>query len=100
MRQLWRRQKPHARVFPSRTVFGATVRNPLKTPMLPISLRVEGHRALIVGGGAVALRKTESLLAAGMTITVVAPRIDTRLSALATCSERAYESSDMRDVTL
>lgn len=68
--------------------------------MLPISLRTEGRRALIVGGGAVALRKAETLLAAGVTVHVVAPRIDARLAALAACTQRAYASTDLSDAQL
>jgi hydroxymethylbilane synthase len=73
--------------------------------MLPISLRCEGRRALVAGGGNVALRKAESLLAAGMTITVVAPRIDARLAALVqqsggACFERAYETRDLKGALL
>jgi hydroxymethylbilane synthase len=47
--------------------------------MLPISLRPNGRRAVIVGGGAVAARKAESLVAAGYPIYVIAPEIDARL---------------------
>ncbi len=50
--------------------------------MLPIALRAEGRRALVVGGGNVALRKAEALIAAGLTLHVVAPAIDARLRAL------------------
>lgn len=68
--------------------------------MLPIALRPDGRRAVIVGGGSVALRKAESLLAAGFPIFVVAPAIDDRLSALvARCGgekrEGSYQSGDV-----
>ena len=68
--------------------------------MLPIALRPDGRRAVIVGGGGVALRKAESLVAAGFPVFVVAPVIDGRLSDLLArrggeCAERAYESSDV-----
>ena len=73
--------------------------------MLPIALRADGRRALIVGGGNVALRKAESLLDAGIAVTVVASSIDARLRALldrpdARMYERAYESADLDGVDL
>ncbi|HEY6327422.1 MAG TPA: hydroxymethylbilane synthase [Candidatus Cybelea sp.] len=68
--------------------------------MLPISLRPNGRRAVIVGGGAVAARKAESLVAAGFPIFVVAPHIDGRLlSVLAQTggefAQRGYSSRDL-----
>ncbi len=73
--------------------------------MLPIALRADRLRALLVGGGNVALRKAEALLDAGVAITVVAPSIDERLRALlerpdAEIYERAYEPADLADVDL
>ncbi|HTC29198.1 MAG TPA: hydroxymethylbilane synthase [Candidatus Acidoferrum sp.] len=68
--------------------------------MLPISLRADGRRALIVGGGNVAFRKAAALLEAGFALTVIAPSIDARLRALldrpdALLHERAYASGDV-----
>ncbi len=68
--------------------------------MLPISLRADGRRALIVGGGNVAFRKAEALLEAGFALTAIAPSIDARLRALldrpgAVLHERAYASGDV-----
>ena len=40
--------------------------------MYPVMLNVRGQRCLVVGGGGVALRKTEGLLADGAVVTVVA----------------------------
>ncbi|HVS46019.1 MAG TPA: hydroxymethylbilane synthase [Verrucomicrobiae bacterium] len=40
-----------------------------------LSLRLAGRRALVVGGGTVALRKTRSLLEAGADVRVIAPSI-------------------------
>lgn len=73
--------------------------------MLPIALRTDGRRALIVGGGNVALRKAESLLDAGVALTVVAPSIDARLRALLERNdtqlyERPYQRSDLAGIDL
>jgi len=46
-----------------------------QTKAFPISLLLEGHLCLVVGGGAVALRKTGHLLDAGATVTVVSPEL-------------------------
>ncbi|HEY5257512.1 MAG TPA: hydroxymethylbilane synthase [Candidatus Baltobacteraceae bacterium] len=66
-----------------------------------LSLRLTGRRALVVGGGTVALRKTRSLLDAGATVRVVAPSILPELRELladdAARLERAYESRDIAD---
>ncbi len=73
--------------------------------MLPISLRPNGGRAVIVGGGAVAARKAQSLVAAGFPIFVVAPHVDDRLRAVLAenggeCAQRAYTSSDLDGAAL
>ena len=48
---------------------------------LPVFLRVASQPVLVVGGGAVALRKAESLLQAGARVTVVAPLLCAALAA-------------------
>jgi hydroxymethylbilane synthase len=73
--------------------------------MLPISLRPDGRRAVVVGGGNVAARKVESLLAAGFPVFIVAERIGDRLRRLlleqrAECAQRRYESDDANDAAL
>jgi hydroxymethylbilane synthase len=73
--------------------------------MLPISLRADGRRALIVGGGNVAFRKAEALLEAGFALTVIAPSIDDRLRALlgrpdAQLHEREYVGADLNAADL
>ena len=51
-------------------------------PVYPASLLLRGRPVLVVGGGRVALRKVDGLLAAGATVTVVAPQVCPGLSAL------------------
>jgi hydroxymethylbilane synthase len=73
--------------------------------MLPISLRPNGRRAVIVGGGDVAARKAEALAAAGFPIFVVAPRIEERLRSFleingSPSAQRGYESEDLTDAAL
>ncbi|HTX59426.1 MAG TPA: hydroxymethylbilane synthase [Verrucomicrobiae bacterium] len=68
--------------------------------MLPIALRPDGRLAVIVGGGTVALRKAETLAAAGFSLVVVAPAIDDALRALlertgGVARERPYERGDL-----
>jgi len=41
--------------------------------MLPIFLKLEGRRCLLVGAGSVALGKIDSLLKTGLRLRVVAP---------------------------
>jgi len=73
--------------------------------LLPIFLRLEGRRCLVVGAGTVALAKIESLHAAGAVITVVAPRATTQVQTLAkkgalTLYERAFTPRDLDGVFL
>jgi hydroxymethylbilane synthase len=68
--------------------------------MLSIAVRPNGRRAVIVGGGSVALRKAETLAAAGFKLVVVAPAIDSTLRASleaagGTIVERAYARGDL-----
>jgi len=48
----------------------------------PIFLELSGRRAVVIGGGAVAVRKAQALLAAGARLVVVAERIDKMLTVL------------------
>jgi uroporphyrin-III C-methyltransferase/precorrin-2 dehydrogenase/sirohydrochlorin ferrochelatase len=50
---------------------------------LPVFLNLTGREVLVVGGGAIALRKTETLLEAGAHVTVVSPAADPAFDALA-----------------
>ena len=68
---------------------------------VPIFLDVTGRRCVVVGGGDVAARKVESLLAAGAHVTIIAPVISAGfLSAivdrrLATHVAREYQRGDI-----
>ena len=75
--------------------------------MYPVVLRLEGRRCLVVGGGGVAKRKVEGLLAAGAAVSVVAPVVDDELRAAAagagdrlTIEERPYRERDLDGVWL
>jgi len=48
----------------------------------PIFLEMSGHRAVVIGGGPVAVRKAKSLLDAGARLVVVAEHIDDMMTAL------------------
>jgi siroheme synthase-like protein len=68
--------------------------------LLPIFMRLEGRRCLVVGAGTVAQTKIESLRAAGASITVVAPQAIAPIRELAaegavTWRERAFEPADL-----
>lgn len=66
----------------------------------PVSLILEGKRALVVGGGTVAARKVEGLLECEALVTVVAPEATPALRKLAdgarcTWHARPYEVADL-----
>jgi uroporphyrin-III C-methyltransferase/precorrin-2 dehydrogenase/sirohydrochlorin ferrochelatase len=60
----------------------------------PLLLDLGGRRAVVVGGGAVALRRTRGLLAAGASVAVIAPAV---LPELAELSEVAVSLRDYAD---
>ena len=67
----------------------------------PIVLDLDGVAVLVVGGGTVALRKIEGLLAARADITVVAPSVADAIRALPVrLVTRAYEPGDLDGVRL
>lgn len=68
----------------------------------PIIVRLAGRRVLVVGGGQVARRKAEGLLAAGASITVVSPDVVPELAALpgVTVMLRRYRSDDIEGAFL
>jgi precorrin-2 dehydrogenase/sirohydrochlorin ferrochelatase len=51
--------------------------------LYPVNLNIADKLCLVVGGGAVALRKTKSLLAGGAKIRVISPEVHSELSVLA-----------------
>ena len=62
----------------------------------PVNLVLDGRRCLVVGGGKVALRKVEGLLACGGRVTVVAPRVDDALRSLpVTVEQRPWRPADL-----
>lgn len=77
----------------------------IAAPQYPVNLVLAGRRCLVVGGGAVAVRKVEGLLAADASVHVVALRLSPRLQELAaggsiTADEKAFEPVDLDDVWL
>lgn len=67
---------------------------------LPIFLRLQGERALLVGGGQVALRKAQALLRAGALLRVVAPEISPALRALLMAGGHQWYTREFRDEDL
>jgi len=63
----------------------------------PVNLVLDGRPCLVVGGGKVALRKVEGLVACGGRVRVVAPRIDPELRMLddVTFDERPWQPGDV-----
>lgn len=67
----------------------------------PVSLVLEGQKALVVGGGAVATRKVEGLLPYDVAITIVSPAITDALQAFVNIGRCAwnpceYSADDLR----
>jgi len=62
----------------------------------PINLNLAGRRVLLVGGGRIALRKAEQLLACGADLTVISPDVvDNFLDMGVTLIQRRYEPGDV-----
>ena len=70
----------------------------------PLMLEGASLRALVVGGGSVAARKTRALLAAGASVRLVAPAMDPTLDDESrpklSIERRAYVSDDIGDAML
>ena len=58
----------------------------------PASLRLQGRPCTVIGGGAIAVRKVESLLAAGARVRVISPAAQERLLELAERGTIDYEA--------
>ena len=73
--------------------------------LYPVNLNITDMLCLVLGGGAVALRKTKSLLAGGARIRVISPEVHPELSVLAQNEEiewfeRRFVEGDLRGVFL
>jgi len=68
----------------------------------PVNLVLDGRQCLVVGGGNIARRKVEGLLACGARVRVVAPRIGAGLRLLTdvTFDERRWQPEDLAGVWL
>ena len=71
----------------------------------PVFLDLGDRRCLVVGGGTVAERRVEGLLATGARVTVISPRVTAALSALAAdgrigLESRGYREGDLAGVDL
>jgi siroheme synthase-like protein len=71
----------------------------------PVTLQLAGRRCLVIGGGAVAERKVEGILAAGADVTVISPRLTRRLADRAAARSivhraRVYRRGDVRGFVL
>lgn len=69
-------------------------------PYFPLFLQLSGRPVVVFGGGAVAERKINSLLAAGAKVTVVAPKLTKNLEALVKENQlqhlhRSYHREDL-----
>jgi siroheme synthase-like protein len=71
----------------------------------PVFIELQDRRVLVVGGGAVAERKVESLLEAGALVTLVSPDLTTQLMGHAsanriTVRQRTFNASDIDGMSL
>jgi precorrin-2 dehydrogenase/sirohydrochlorin ferrochelatase len=70
-------------------------------PWYPVFLDMEQRRAVVIGGGAVALRKVQGLLEAGARVTVVSPGFDPGFEGLTVDrAGREFAESDLDGAAL
>jgi uroporphyrin-III C-methyltransferase/precorrin-2 dehydrogenase/sirohydrochlorin ferrochelatase len=63
--------------------------------LLPVFLKLEGRKVLVVGGGAVAESKLQTLLAARALVSVVAPEVRETIAARVPVLRRPFEPADV-----
>ncbi len=73
--------------------------------MYPVSLDIRGKLCVIIGGGSVASRKAEGLLAAGATVRIISPVVVEQIFSLAEKGalqwlEKQYEAGDLQGAML
>ena len=73
--------------------------------LLPIFLKLEGRKCLVVGGGTVAESKIESLLHSGAQVLVIAPRVNDKVAAWVRAGrliwwEKSFEATDLEGAFL
>jgi precorrin-2 dehydrogenase/sirohydrochlorin ferrochelatase len=74
---------------------------PVADVLYPVNLVIKGRRCVVVGGGAVAARKVEGLVAAGAEVVVVAPQICEAVRAWGVeLVERPYQRGDLEGAWL
>jgi siroheme synthase-like protein len=71
----------------------------------PVSLELAGRPCVVIGGGVIAERRIEALLAAGAEVTVVSPTLTAVLGGMAAVGRlrhlaRAYQPGDLRGTVL
>jgi siroheme synthase-like protein len=65
-------------------------------PRLPVFLRFDGRRVVVVGAGVVAASKIPALLAAGAEVTVIAPEVSSAIDrSRVRVVERAFQAADL-----
>lgn len=68
---------------------------PVESPQYPVNLIVDGRRCLVVGGGHIAVRKAQGLLACGAVVHVIASAVSPEMRGLpVSIDERAYKAGD------
>jgi uroporphyrin-III C-methyltransferase / precorrin-2 dehydrogenase / sirohydrochlorin ferrochelatase len=75
---------------------GAQPGRAARQPDYPLMLSMTGRRAVVVGGGQVALRRVRTLLEAGAHVVVIAPAVEAELAELpVTILRRRYRDGDL-----